>query len=224
MLADELAPRITSGPLCLGLATGSSPLPLYAALVAQLQAAPLPALVTWNLDEYLGLPDDHPQSYRRFMLDNLFSHLNGLDMAKTHFPPLAADDKTGEYDELIRQAGGIDIQILGIGSNGHIGFNEPGSSIDSRTRVVSLTQSTRESNARFFDGRVEDTPSQAVSMGLATILEAKEIHLIATGGSKKEIMAQLLAAKGFDAELPASCLINHPNVTIWLDHDAAGTN
>ena len=218
-LAGEVAQLVAAGPCVLGLATGSSPLPLYGCLAPRLAPRALAHLHCFNLDEYLGLPAGHEQTYRAFMDAHLFSHLPGLPRANTHFPAADGDD----YDEQIRRAGGIDLQVLGIGVNGHIGFNEPGDSpLDSRTRVVKLTDSTRQANARFFDGDVSKTPSEAVTMGIATILEARRIVLIATGENKRDIIRQLRLKTDFDPNLPASALVKHKNVTIMVDKAAWG--
>lgn len=207
----------------LGLATGSTPLGVYCELIRMHKDDGLDfsQVTTFNLDEYLGLPDSHPQSYHHFMQENLFQHINVL-RARTHVPSGVAEDVGAyckRYEQQIRDAGGIDLQILGIGSDGHIAFNEPGSPLDSRTRVEQLTQQTIQDNSRFFD-RIEDVPTQAITMGVGTILEAKKIILLATGASKADAVAAAIEGPVSSA-CTASALQTHPDVTILLDHDAA---
>ena len=211
--------RIKAKPdLVLGLATGSTPVGLYKRLVADYQAGAidLSQVTTFNLDEYCGLASDHPQSYRFFMDKHLFSQVN-IDRRRVNFPREGDED---EYDRKITAAGGIDLQILGIGRNGHIGFNEPGSSFESRTRVVDLTKTTMADNARFFN-RPEDVPRRAVTMGLATIMEAKTIILLASGESKAEVMKVMLAQRPAEG-IPASILQRHKQVVIIVDREAGG--
>lgn len=207
----------------LGLATGSTPLGVYRELIRMHDEDALDFLqvTTFNLDEYLGLPDTHPQSYHYFMQENLFKHINVL-RARTHVPSGVAEDVGAyckQYEQQIRDAGGIDLQILGIGSDGHIAFNEPGSPLDSRTRVGQLTQQTIQDNSRFFD-RIEDVPTQAITMGVGTILEARKIVLLATGASKADAVAAAIEGPVSSA-CTASALQTHPDATILLDHDAA---
>src|SRR6056297_1357208 len=177
----------TDRDLVLGLATGGTPIRVYRKLVEMHDNDRLDfsAVTTFNLDEYVGLPGDHPQSYRYFMQQQLFDHIN-VDLHRTHVPDgTAADPATAacDYEGRIRQAGGIDLQLLGIGSNGHIAFNEPGSSLASRTRLKSLAAETIRDNARFF-GSESDVPRLAITMGVGTIMEAKQCLLLATGENK----------------------------------------
>lgn len=217
--ASELViKRIKQKPnLVLGLATGSTPIGLYQRLVRACRAKQINFRKTtsFNLDEYCGLDENHPQSYRHFMDENLFNAVD-IDNKKTHFP--SCRQKTGEYDRQIEQAGGIDLQILGLGRNGHIAFNEPGSSFDSETRTVDLTSTTISDNARFFQ-RPEDVPVKAATMGLATIMQTKEIILLATGSGKKEAIIKLLNGDITD-RLPASILNKHPRTTVIYDQEA----
>lgn len=209
--------------ITLGLATGSTPIPVYRKIVElHLEGeVDFSQTRTFNLDEYVGLSGDHPQSFRFFMQDQLFRHTN-IDANRVHIPDGLADDPdqhAAQYDALIDQSGGIDWQLLGIGSNGHIAFNEPGSASDSRTRVVELTEETIAANARFFDSP-DEVPRQAISMGIETICEAKQIVLLATGAAKSEAIAAAIQGPPTE-ECPASLLQHHQNVTYVLDADAA---
>ena len=202
----------------LGLATGSTPIELYQFLVNDYQTKQTnwKQVITFNLDEYLNLPTGHEQTYRVFMNQQLFNHLN-IPLEQTHFPQLEQN-----YDQLIENHGGIDIQILGIGTNGHIGFNEPGSAFNSLTRVVDLTSETISVNAKkFFAGNEDLVPKQAISMGIGSILKAQKIILLAFGSTKKEAMRILKQVQDFDLDFPASALIKHPDVTIIMDQEAA---
>lgn len=199
----------------LGLATGSSPVASYQKVAenAKNYGIDFSKIITFNLDEYLDNPD-YLQSYRHFMDVNLFDKIN-ITRANTHFPD-ASDPK--KYDEDIDLAGGIDLQILGIGANGHIGFNEPNTPFDSKTHVVNLTEKTISDNARFFKC-VDDVPKRAVTMGLSTIMRAKEILLIATGANKAQAVRQMF--ENPTQNCPASILSLHGNVTIYCDKDAS---
>jgi glucosamine-6-phosphate deaminase len=222
--ANLLATKIRSKPdLTLGLATGGTPVAMYAQLVQMHRAGDLDFadVTTFNLDEYVGLAGDHPQSYRRFMCQQLFDHVN-LDPRKTHLPDGAAKDVTqqaAEYERLIAEHGGIDLQLLGIGVNGHIAFNEPGSELDSRTRKVDLTEKTIQSNARFFES-IDDVPKQAITMGIGTLLEAKSIVLLAMGAGKADAVHHAISGN-VSAAHPASFLQTHADVTYVLDDQAA---
>lgn len=212
-----------AGAVVLGLATGSSPLAGYRELIRRHREEGLSfaSARAFLLDEYVGLPSDHEQSYYRFIRENLTSHID-IDDAAVLSPHGQAADPIAEadrYDRSIAEAGGVDLQILGIGSNGHIAFNEPGSSLASRTRPVVLTESTIADNARFFDSR-EDVPTLALSQGLGTIREAKEIVLTATGENKARAIAQMVEGP-ISARWPASCLQLHPAVTVVVDEAAA---
>jgi glucosamine-6-phosphate deaminase len=206
----------------LGLATGSTPLPLYAELVRLHRAEGLSFrnVVTFNLDEYEGLTGDRPESYRYFMEEHLFRHLD-LRPGSTHVPDgIAADQERAcaAYEQAIRDAGGLDLQVLGIGRTGHIGFNEPPSAADSRTRRVHLDEVTRRDNASFF-ARPEDVPHGAITMGVATILEARQVELLAFGPAKAEIVRRAICEQP-NAGCPATWLQLHPACTFHLDPDA----
>jgi glucosamine-6-phosphate deaminase len=206
----------------LGLATGSTPVGTYQALVRKHKEEGLDfsKVITFNLDEYLDLPPSHPQSYRYFMDHHLFSHIN-VDPKNVHVPYGHAgevEEFCDWYEEEIRRAGGIDIQLLGIGADGHIAFNEPGSSLGSRTRLKTLTEQTIEDNARFFD-KHEEVPRFAITMGVGTILEAREILLLANGEKKADIVAEAIEGP-ITAQVSASALQMHRHVTVILDAPA----
>lgn len=206
----------------LGFATGSTPLDLYAELIRLNKAGNISFkdVTSFNLDEYVGLESTHPQSYRFFMEDNLFNHID-IDLAATHVPSgldTSAETLAG-YDAAIAQAGGLDLQLLGIGVNGHIGFNEPGTPLESLTHVVTLTESTREANKRFFDS-LNDVPTHAATMGIKTVMNARSIMLIATGESKADAIAATVNGS-VTTDVPASVLQLHPNVEVYLDKAAA---
>ena len=206
----------------LGLATGSTPVPLYKEL-ARLNAEgaiSFRKIRSYNLDEYAGLNPDHPQSYRYFMNEQLFNHVD-IDPANTHVPSGFADAASAaDYDAQIEAAGGVDLQLLGIGRNGHIGFNEPADDFSRTTHIVDLTQSTREANARFFDS-IDEVPTQAVTMGIGTIMKARRVLLIATGADKAATMRAMLKGP-ITPQVPASVLALHPNATVMMDAAAAG--
>lgn len=207
----------------LGLATGSSPVPAYTELIRRHREEGLSFAGSraFLLDEYVGLPADHEQSYHRFIRENFTAHID-IDDAAVLSPDGATSDPVAEaasYDRRIREAGGVDLQILGIGSNGHIAFNEPGSSLASRTRVVGLTRSTIEDNARYFSSASE-VPVRALSQGLGTILEARRIVLTASGAGKAAAVAQL-AEGAISARWPATALQMHPDVVVVVDEAAA---
>jgi len=206
----------------LGLATGSTPISLYNELIRlhRQRGLDFSQVVSFNLDEYVGLPPSHPQSYRYFMDQHLFQHIN-MPPGNIHVPYGHADsvpEFCDWYENQIQQAGGIDIQILGIGADGHIAFNEPGSSLGSRTRLKTLTQQTIEDNARFFDN-IEDVPRFAITMGVGTILEAKKIILLANGKTKADIIAQAIEGP-ITAQITASFLQLHRDVVVIVDADA----
>lgn len=209
--------------LVLGLATGGTPVGMYEELIRmhRTEGLSFSQATSFNLDEYVGLEAQHPQSYRTYMQEHLFGQ---IDMAaeRTNIPRGDAQDLEQEcsrYEQAIAEAGGIDIQVLGIGTNGHIGFNEPGSSASSKTRVVQLTPSTIEANARFFES-VEEVPTQAVSMGIATILGAKKIVLLASGEAKAQAVRDMLEGE-MTPDVPASLLQMHDDVTVIVDAPAA---
>ncbi|MBB5831692.1 glucosamine-6-phosphate deaminase [Brachybacterium aquaticum] len=207
----------------LGLATGSSPVPAYQELIRRHREEGLSFAGSraFLLDEYVGLPAGHPQSYHRFIREQFTSHVD-IDDAAVLSPDGAAADPRAEaaaYDMRIREAGGVDLQILGIGANGHIAFNEPSSSLASRTRVIGLTRRTVEDNARYFDSP-QDVPVRALSQGLGTILEARRIVLTASGENKAEAVAQMLEGP-ISARWPATALQLHGDVTVVVDEAAA---
>ncbi|PLS02074.1 glucosamine-6-phosphate deaminase [Neobacillus cucumis] len=206
----------------LGLATGGTPIGTYKNLIAdhQKNRTSYRKVTTFNLDEYIGLSGNDKNSYRYFMNEQLFNHID-IDKNNTYVP--LGDSKDAEkeclrYEELIEKKGGIDLQILGIGSNGHIGFNEPGTSFYAATQVIQLAPSTREANARFFK-HVEDVPTKAITMGISTIMKSKEILLLVSGESKKDAMNKLFNEE-ISENFPASILKNHPCVTIIADKAA----
>lgn len=222
--ADELAATVVHNPSCvLGLATGGTPVGAYRRLIEKRHESGLSFqhVVTFNLDEYLGLPPIHPASYRTFMNENLFRHLD-IDLARTHIPRGDCEDIELEcetFESKIREAGGIDLQLLGIGTDGHIGFNEPGSSLASRTRVKTLTSQTRRDNARFFE-TPDDVPSSAITMGIQTILESRSILVLATGAGKADAVNAMIEGP-LCSDCPASALQMHAKTTVAVDETAA---
>jgi len=207
----------------LGLATGSTPLPLYQELARLNKKGVIDfsTTVSFNLDEYVGLPGDHEQSYRRFMDENLFNHIN-INKKNTHVPDGMAKDISAfcdQYEQMIDDVGGIDVQVLGIGSNGHIGFNEPGSSLGSLTRIKTLTPTTIQDNARFF-ARKEDVPTMAITMGIGTIMKAQKVLLLANGANKADTVAAALEGP-VTSKCPASALQLHRYATFVITEDAA---
>ena len=207
----------------LGLATGSSPIGLYKKMIADRNASGTSyrKAVTYNLDEYIGLPRDHDQSYWTFMHENLFDGLN-IPEANIHIPCGDCEDPEEEcrrYEEELRQHV-IDLQVLGIGADGHIGFNEPGTPFDSLTHVAELTEQTRRDNARFFENDIDQVPTHAVTMGLATIMRARKILVIATGANKADAVYGMLRGP-VSENCPASILQKHEDVTVILDKAAA---
>ena len=209
----------------LGLATGHTPISTYEELVSLHREAGLSfaGVSSFNLDEYVGLPDGHPASFRAFMEQHLFDAID-LDPGRSFFPRPASEGEEAArngaaYEEAIRAAGGIDLQLLGLGRNGHVAFNEPGSTRDSRTRVVELSESTRRANARDFPEGVE-VPRAALTMGIATILEARRLRVLAFGTHKAEIVARTLTGE-VGPEVPATFLREHPDIELWIDPAAA---
>lgn len=222
-IKDEIRSLLRKKPdAILGLATGSSPIGVYDELIKSYKEGDIDfsGVTTFNLDEYVGIPEDHPQSYHYFMNEHLFKHVNLLK-SKTHVPSTNKDseDYYQIYDQKIKDRGGIDFQILGIGSNGHIAFNEPGTDFDSLTHEVELKESTIKDNSRFFSS-IEEVPTKAVTMGLKSIMNAKHIVIIITGSNKAEALKRLMS-KEVTTDLPASILCKHPSVTIYADKEAA---
>jgi glucosamine-6-phosphate deaminase len=208
----------------LGLATGSTPIPVYAALVKMHESGELDfsRIVAFNLDEYVGLAPDHPCSYREFMRQHLFGKVN-IAAKNIHFPDGLAKDvpaHCAEYEAAIARAGGIDLQLLGIGRDGHIGFNEPSSSLASRTRIKTLTPQTVKDNAKCF-GSPDKVPRHVITMGVGTIMDSRHCLLLATGGAKAEVIARM-AEGAITADVPASALQMHSSCTVVMDEPAAG--
>jgi len=222
LVADEIARLIAARPdTVLGLATGSTPLPVYAALRSRLQGVDVSQVRGFALDEYVGIDPAHPESYRSVITREVVEPL-GLNPELIHVPDGATDgvEHAGaDYDAKIKAAGGVDLQILGIGTDGHIGFNEPGSSFASRTRVKTLTAQTREDNARFFDS-IDDVPMHCITQGLGTILEARHLVLLAFGEGKARAVADAVEGP-VAAILPASAIQLHPHATVVVDEAAA---
>lgn len=207
----------------LGLATGGSPVGMYKELIRMYEQKELnfSKITTVNLDEYIGLNPEHNQSYRYFMNNNLFNHIN-IDKSNTFVPNGLAEDleaQCKEYDQKIAELGGIDIQLLGVGNNGHIAFNEPNNELSSGTHIISLTDNTIEANARFFDN-IYDVPRKAITMGVGGIMKAKKIILIASGESKAEAIKGIFSGKITTAN-PATMLQMHRDVTVIVDEAAA---
>ena len=227
--ASRIGARLIAGQMrrkpasVLGLATGNSPIPLYAELARLHREENLDfaRVRTFNLDEFIGLSPDHPGSYHVFMKAHLFDHIN-VPPAGIHIPDgLAADveETCRRYEEEIRACGGIDVQVLGVGSDGHIGFNEPTSSLASRTRIKTLTDGTRRDNASGF-GRPEDVPYHVLTMGIGTIMESRTCLLLAFGRKKAKAVAAM-AEGPITAMVPASILQMHPRAVVLLDEEAA---
>lgn len=219
-IADEVSDLVLSlvkkNPSCiLGLATGSTPIPTYKDIIrkAKEEKISFKDVRSFNLDEYLN-NKDFTQSYRYFMNSNLFDHID-MDKDNTHFPP---ESDFAHYDDEIEKAGGVDLQILGIGRDGHIGFNEPGTAFDSKTHVAALKETTIKDNSRFFKD-ISLVPTSAVTMGLGTIMKSKKIILIATGKNKAEAIKATFGKISIDC--PASILQNHPDTLIYCDEEAA---
>lgn len=207
----------------LGLATGSTPLGMYNKLIEMYKNGEIDfsQVVTFNLDEYVGLPEEHPQSYHYYMYENFFNHIN-INRKNIHIPKGISDDFDEEcrlYDEAIENAGEIDLQVLGLGVNGHIGFNEPDDYINTKTHIVTLTEETINSNKRFFRS-ADEVPRKAVTMGLGMIMKAKKIILLASGKNKANAIKETL--KGYlTTEVPSTVLMLHKDVTIIIDKEAA---
>ncbi len=222
--ADYLAALVRARPnAVLGLATGSTPLALYRELIRQHaeQRLDFSRCTTFNLDEYAGLGSDHPASYRRFMQENFFSEVN-IAPENIHIPNGLAEDipaHCAAYEQAIARAGGIDVQVLGIGRDGHIGFNEPSSSLASRTRIKTLTERTRADNARFFSAP-DAVPHHVITMGIGTIMEARAVVMLAFGEAKAAAVAAMVEGP-LTAMVPASILQMHPVAKVILDEAAA---
>lgn len=222
-VANELLKQlVVDKESVLGLATGGTMVRVYEQLVnlIRINDIDVSKVTTFNLDEYIGIDYNHPESYYTYMHDVLFNHIESWNEESIFLPNGSSENLEEEarrYESLIDSKGPIDIQILGIGENGHIGFNEPGSDFDSVTDIVDLTPSTVEANSRYFDN-IDEVPKKAISMGIQTILKAKRIILLAYGPKKAEAVQQLLTG-GITTDLPASALYNHPNVEVILDNN-----
>ncbi|EOS58547.1 MULTISPECIES: glucosamine-6-phosphate deaminase [Paenibacillus] len=221
--AGIIASLLQSKPRAiLGLATGSTPVGVYEKLIELYKqgSVSFKQASSYNLDEYIGLPADHPESYRRFMDEKLFNHIDILP-ENTHVPEGNAPDPeqaAKDYAKLLDQAGQIDLQLLGLGHNGHIGFNEPADELTGPPHVVKLQERTRLANARFFNS-IDEVPTHALTMGIGSILQAKQILLMAKGEDKAEIIAKALKGP-ITTQCPASLLQTHPNVVVVVDQAA----
>lgn len=222
--ARQIAAQITLKPdSIIGLATGSSPIGTYQKLISMVRAGELSFadVKTVNLDEYIGLKPEHDQSYRYFMNTQLFDHVD-IDKSRTHVPNGVAADPTAEgmrYDALIQSLGGTDLQLLGLGHNGHIAFNEPADEFPVGTHAVDLTESTIEANSRLFSS-ANEVPRRAITMGIGSIFAARRILMIVSGSGKAEIVKKAFFGP-VTPQVPASVLQLHPDVTIVLDAEAA---
>ncbi|MFC0299964.1 glucosamine-6-phosphate deaminase [Virgibacillus soli] len=221
--SDILSDKLKGKPeLVLGLATGSTPEGLYKLLIEQYKNNEISfkQAKTFNLDEYVGLDRQDSNSYYYYMNNQLFKHID-IPLEQTNIPNGIATDSDKEcsdYEKLIKEQGGIDIQLLGMGLNGHIGFNEPGTPFTSRTHVVTLDESTRQANARFFDS-LDDVPTNAITMGIETIMDSKEIVMLVSGEAKASTLQQVIQGE-VTKDVPATILQRHPNVTIIADEAA----
>ena len=224
LIAESLAGLLRRKPeALLGVATGSTPLPVYEALAGKVRSGAVDAsrARVCQLDEYVGLPAGHPESYRSVVLREVVEPL-GLAEERFMGPDGSAEDVQAAcdaYDTALAEAGGVDVQLLGIGTDGHIGFNEPCSSLSSRTRIKTLTEQTRADNARFFDS-LDDVPHHVITQGIGTILEARHLVLLATGEAKAEAVAQAVEGP-LAALVPASALQLHRHATVVVDEAAA---
>lgn len=222
--ADYMASRVVAkANSVLGLATGSTPLELYRQLIRahREEGLDFSKCTTFNLDEYVGLSATHLASYSHYMRVNFFNFIN-IPQEQIHIPNGMTEDiptHCASYETAIKQAGGIDIQLLGIGSDGHIGFNEPSSSLASRTRIKTLTERTRSDNARYFESAT-DIPHHVITMGIGTIMEAREIMLLALGDTKADAVEAMVEGP-ISAMVPASILQMHPAVKVFIDESAA---
>ena len=217
--------KVSDKPFVLGLPTGSTPLKVYAELVRMVKAGELSFknVITFNMDEYVGLPVEHPESYHSFMYGNLFNHIDilpgNVHILNGNAPDL--DAECAAYEKAIEAAGGFDLFLGGIGEDGHIAFNEPFSPLQSRTRVVTLTDDTIRVNSRFFGGDINLVPKQAMSVGVATVLGAKEVVIMAFGPKKARAIGEAIEGP-ITHKNTVSALQNHPDGIVVMDEDAAG--
>lgn len=222
-VAERIAGAPAGRPFVLGLPTGSTPLGMYRRLIEMYRAGRVSFanVVTFNMDEYVGLAHDHPQSYHRFMWDNFFSHID-IPPANVHILDGMAPDLDAEcvaYEKKMREAGGVDIFLGGVGADGHIAFNEPGSSLSSRTRIKTLTKDTKEANSRFFDGDPSKVPSTALTVGVGTVMDAREVMVLVTGEAKARALRHGVEY-GVNHMWTISCLQLHAKAIIVCDDDA----
>lgn len=202
----------------LGLATGSTPEGLYEKLIeAHKKGLDFSKVTSFNLDEYVGLEKNHPQSYHYFMTEKLFSGIN-IKKENTHFP---SDEAEISYDEEIAEAGGLDLQLLGLGNNGHIAFNEPAEELSAKTGPVNLTESTIEANSRFFESK-DQVPKKAITSGMATIMQAEKLLILASGPAKADVVKKLIAGDIITTKCPATLTLLHRDATLIVDKAAAG--
>lgn len=222
-VANIISAQVIMKPNCvLGLATGGSPLGVYKKLIEWYQKDDLDftEVTTINLDEYRGLPNNHKQSYRYYMQENLFKHIN-IHPDRTHIPDghnPNADEVCSQYEDIIGSAGGIDLQLLGLGMDGHIGFNEPGVAFELKTHLVELSDSTIEANSRFFDS-IDEVPKQAYTMGIKSIMQARKVLMLVSGEHKADIVYQAFRGAVIP-NVPASILQMHPDFTLVGDEAA----
>lgn len=207
----------------LGLATGGSPIALYEEMIADYKAGNFSYknVKSYNLDEYVGISYEHPESYHKFMEINLFDHID-IEKANTHVPDASTEDLEGalkSYQEALNNAH-VDVQLLGVGSNGHIGFNEPGTPFEKGVHVVDLKQETIEANSRFFNNDINLVPKQAVTMGIKDIMRAKHIILLAFGEAKQHAIKSLVEGDEITENIPCTVLKNHPSVYVLVDKEA----
>jgi glucosamine-6-phosphate deaminase len=222
--AQMIADKVKNNPnIVLGLATGSTPIGTYKELIKIYNEDNLDfsRVTTFNLDEYIGLSKENPNSYYHFMMENLFKWIN-IDINNVNIPNGIADDlekEVKEYEEKLVKSGGVDIQLLGIGGNGHIAFNEPAEYLNTKTSIVELTEETIRANSRFFNS-LEEVPKKAISMGIGSILRSREIILLASGKSKSKALFEFLTNDKVTTFLPVSFLHLHSNVVVICDEDA----
>jgi glucosamine-6-phosphate deaminase len=225
VLVAKYIEKMMKDSLCtvIGCATGSTPEKVYQELIEchQNNSLSFKSVLTFNLDEYVGVPSEHPSSFRHYMDEKFFKHID-IPEKNVHFPDGMAEDveeNCQQYEKAIKHCGGIDVQLLGVGRDGHIAFNEPSSSLASRTRIKTLTKTTLKDNEKYFEG-LEKYPKHAITMGIGTIMEAKECLLMAFGPEKSTVVSQLVEGP-VSAICPASVLQMHPKTKVFLDQEAA---